>query len=139
MKEIRTIRMVEQTTVKFIANDGKEFDNEKDCAAYERRLDKERCAKEFRKLDAVLIKFPFTGWGCPIDVYKVTLNGMVDIDTIMDYFVTKHPYIDCDLYHGRPTEYPCTRFIVADEGYVGYYSATPEDIKNQLIEALAKL
>ena len=45
MKEIRTIKMVEQTEVKFVADDGKEFigeNAERDCRDYERQKDKKK-------------------------------------------------------------------------------------------------
>lgn len=140
MKEIRTIKMVEQTIVKFIANDGKEFDDEKTCQDYERRLDKEKCKKEFRKLNPILIDIPFTDWGCQVDVWKITLNNDGDIDIIADYFVTETPWCEVsDLYYDKPKEYPCTKILAADEAYVNFSNKTPEDVKNLLLEAAMKL
>lgn len=139
MKEIRTIKMVEQTTVKFIAIDGKEFENENECATYERRLNKEKCEKEFRKLKPTLIGIPFTDWGNQVDVYKITLNHESDIDVIADYLMTDCCYRDVDIYHDKPTEYPCTKILLVDEGYAMFSSMTIDEAKQKLLEAAAKL
>ena len=61
MKEIKETKLVEQTTVKFIATDGKEFmgeNAEKDCAEYEKRLHMEEIEKRFVNLDRKEIAFP---------------------------------------------------------------------------------
>lgn len=139
MKEIRTIKMVEQTLVKFIANDGKEFENENECAAYERRMDKEKCEKEFKKLKPTLISIPFTDWGCPLEVYKITLNHESDLYIIEDYMKADCSYRDVDLRYNKPTEYPCTRILLVDEGYANFSSMTVDDVKQKLLEAAAKL
>ena len=139
MKEIRTIKMVEQTFVKFIANDGKEFENENECAVYERRMDKEKCKKAFKKLKPTLINIPFTDWGCPLEVYKITLNHESDIYVIEDYLKTDCTYREVDLNYSQPTEYPCTKFLVVDECYAGFSNMTVDDVKQKLLEAAAKL
>lgn len=59
MKEIRETKLVEQTTVKFIAVDGKEFTNEKECLTYERRLDEGRVKRAFEKLIKEKFSFDF--------------------------------------------------------------------------------
>lgn len=139
MKEIRTIKMVEQTFVKFIANDGKEFENENECAVYERRLNKEKCEKEFKKLNPILISIPFIDWGNQFEVYKITLNHESDIYVIEDYLKTDCSYRDVDLCYNKPTEYPCTRILLVDEGYASFSSMTVDEAKQKLLEAAAKL
>ena len=139
MKEIRTIKMVEQSFVQYIAKDGKEFDDEKACEAYERRLDKERCKKEFKKLKPVHISIPFTDWCNQMDVYKITLNHESDLDTITDYLVTDCSYRDVDFTYNQPTEYPCTKFLIVDEAYAAFSSMTVEEARQKLIEAASKM
>lgn len=139
MKEIRTIKMVEQTFVQYIAKDGTEFSDEKACEAYERRLDKERCEKEFKKLKPTFISIPFTDWHSELNIYKVTLNHESDIDTITDYLVTECCYREVDFTYNRPTEYPCTKILIVDEAYAAFSSMTVEEAKQKLIEAAAKM
>lgn len=67
MKEIRTIKMVEQTEVKFIADDGTEFvgeNAERDCWEYERQRSECKVKDAFNRLDAKRIDMPLIDWYC---------------------------------------------------------------------------
>ena len=139
MKEIRTIKMVEQTFVKYIANDGKEFEDEKVCANYERRLNKEKCYKEFKKLKPTLISIPFIDWSSNVEVYKITLKHESDLYIIEDYLKAECHYRDVDICYNKPTEYPCTKFLMVDEGYANFSSMTVDDVKKKLLEAADKM
>lgn len=117
MKEIRTIKMVEQTEVKFIANDGKEFvgeNAEQRCATYERQKNEAQVKAEFERLDAVEIKMPMLDWFCcESEVWKIKLESKKDYYTMTDYFkVVKYC---CDNYTEMPKEFPCTMIIM--KGY----------------------
>ena len=75
MKEIRETKLVEQTTVKYIAYNGKEFDKEIDCKVYE--ADQHRRDTEV-ELKAIMtnIEVPCLEW-MGYAVYKTLLNFTV--------------------------------------------------------------
>ena len=58
MKHLVETKMVEQKTERWFADDGKEFDNEKDCVVYERRKNEEKVVKEFKKLKPQFLNIP---------------------------------------------------------------------------------
>jgi hypothetical protein len=90
MKEIRTIKMVEQTEVKFVADDGKEFvgeNAERECRDYERTRDEEKVKQAFERLDAVKLNMPFISWfSDDYEFWRVVLNSKSDFVAMMDYF-----------------------------------------------------
>lgn len=145
MKEIRTIRMVEQTEVKFIADDGKEFigeNAERDCMIYERRKNEEKVINEFRKLKPKWIMQPVIDcfYGDIGEVISVTVNDEVDYDiTIKDYFYIKSPYMEfCGYEESKPTEFPANIIIVSGGEWVDVYG-TVEEFKEELLKAVAQL
>ena len=139
MKEIRTIKMVEQTEVKFVANDGREFsgrDAERECVMYEAKLDKQKTEFEFAKLDAEKINFPFISWvGCNAELWRITLESKKDYLAMVAYFKLQHSnYFDC--YVDEPKIYPCEKFIVDFEECLNDYSG---DLRAEFIEAMARM
>ena len=139
MKEIRTIKMVEQTEVKFIANDGKEFlgeNAERECGDYERRMNEDQVKKAFERLDGLKIKIPAVNWfNDEAEFWKITLNSKKDFLAMTDYFeVVYH----CYSYDGvsEPTEYPCTMTVAV--GY-DYYSEYNADLKEELQKVIDQL
>ena len=61
MKEIRTIKMVEVTDIKFVADDGREFvgtNAENECRTYERQRDENKVKESFNRFFFLLVR-PF--------------------------------------------------------------------------------
>jgi hypothetical protein len=140
MKEIRETKLVEQTTVKWVANDGKEFSTERDCAAHERRCDTEKCEKEYKKLHPKYLDIPYIDWcgNCTVEI--VTMESERDFDVIVDYFASVSDYMDIsDLERSKPTEFPCAKVVVSDEGYVTFSNWSTEEVKNKLLDAANKI
>lgn len=138
MKEIRTIKMVEQTEVKFIADDGKEFigeNAERDCRDYERTRDKAKVEKAFKRLDAVELKMPFITWWCDEwGFWKIVLNSKSDFIAMMDYFNVVRDVFDNSIE--EPSAYPYTMIVSESCDYVCEYK---NDIKEELQKALEQL
>ena len=121
MKEVITVKMVEQTTKKYIAEDGKEFDTEYECAKYE--LKKRTHDVEFRfnllntkKFDIPLLD-GYKAEGC---LYRITFENRSDIVAFVDYY-RLHGY---DMYYIEDTVKKIDTFpytICVDEGYDNVY------------------
>lgn len=135
MKEIRTIRMVEQTEVKFVADDGREFLTEMECRDYERQADESKVREAFDRLDVTKISLPVLDWFQDgIELWQVTLNNKSDFVALMDYIkVIEKPY---DNYIKEPVSYPCTKIVTLDGDWVSEYE---RDLKEELQKALAQL
>lgn len=145
MKEIRETKLVEQTTVKFIADDGKEFkgDNaEQNCITYERRLNNEQVEKEFKKLNPISLPIPFIDWGSLIEVTLVTVpSEQVLMTTIMDYYANMSAYMElCDFYEcADKLTFPCDLIFINGEEWVTIYTKGKDELKlelNKVIELL---
>lgn len=138
MKEIRTIKMVEQVEVKFVADDGKEFIGEyaeRECRDYERTRDKDKVKKEFERLDFTELKMPFVDWlSDEQGFYKVLLNSKSDYIAMMDYFNVVWNVYDNTIE--EPSEYPYTMTVSYSCDYVCEYK---RDIKAELQKALEQL
>lgn len=135
MKEIRTIKMVEQVEVKFVADDGKEFIGEHaemQCRDYERTKDKKKVEQAFKRLDAVQLTMPFVDWWSDdYEFWKILLNSKSDYIAMMDYFnVVWDVYSNCI---EEPSSYPYTMIVSASESYVNEYS---RNLKEELQKAL---
>lgn len=141
MKEIRTTRLVEQTEVKFIADDGKEFfgnNAEAECRRYERTQNEERVVNEFKKLKPKWIDVPLIDWvGCgDNEVISVTVNDEIEFDTIVkDYYYIKSPdYMDFDSFESKkPKEFPANIVLVNGYEWVDIFGS-----ETDFIEALKK-
>ena len=95
MKEIRKTKMIEQTEVTFVANDGKEFyaapgvdENilRQQCEQYERRNDEAAVTKKFEALHPVYLNIPFAKniFGDECSAFIVNVKTKEDIETIID-------------------------------------------------------
>ena len=118
MKEIRTIKMVEQTEVKFIANDGKEFMGEnaqQECETYERRCNKDKVIEAFNRLDVKKIELPVVEWwyGDYSRLWKVTLESKKDYYAFVDYLIEEMGIYKGDMNFEEPKEYPYTTLVGA--------------------------
>lgn len=138
MKEIRTIKMVEQTEVKFVADDGKEFIGEhaeRDCRDYERTRDQKKVEEAFKRLDAVELKMPFLSWWSDDNgFWKILLNSKGDYVAMMDYFKVVRDVYDSGIE--EPTEYPYTMIVSESYDYICEYK---KDIKEELQKVLEQL
>jgi hypothetical protein len=138
MKEIRTIKMVEQTEVKFVADDGKEFIGENaefQCKTYERQCNKTRVEEVFKRLDAKRIDVPMLDWYCEAaDVWKIVLESERDYWSMVDYFKVVEGC--CDNYTEIPKEFPCT--MIVQKGWE-CFSDYAGNLKEQLEKALEQL
>jgi hypothetical protein len=141
MKHLIETKMVEQKTEKWFADDGKEFDNEKDCVVYERRKNEEKVVKEFKKLKPKFLDIPILEWfyGSDAEVVSVNLKDEFDFIVVEDYFAIKSSYMDmCGLIEKKPIEYPCNILITSGCEWVDIYG-TESDLKTKLEELVAKL
>ena len=129
MKEIKETKLVEQTTVKFIADDGKEFmgeNAEKDCVEYEKRL-------HFVNLDRKEIAFPMLEWfDESASIFKYNFKSKNDFDCFMDYFNLFYNEDFFDNYVEEPALYPCTKIILVTKKYVTEYNDFTLELKNAL-------
>lgn len=135
MKEIRTVKMVEVTDVKFVADDGKEFVGENaevNCMTYERQKNENKVKEAFDRLDAVKVNIPLVNWFCDeAEVWKIVLESKRDYLAMTDYFkVVDNCY---DNYTEMPREFPYTMTVVV--GY-DYFDEYKDDIKGALQKAL---
>lgn len=128
MKEVRETKLVEKTTVKWFSDDGKEFDSEKACIDYERRLKGETAEKAYKRLVIAELDFPFQDWkgDCYVDLVK--LKDYRDYETMIDYFESWMHTEDIDFK--EPENYPCVKVIVYDEYYANF--AYENDITEML-------
>ena len=138
MKEIRTIKMVEQIDVKFVADDGKEFTGEnaeRNCWEYERTRNESKVKDAFRRLDAKKIDMPMLDWYCECaDVWKIVLESERDYWSMVDYFkVIEHC---CDNYIDMPKEFPCTMIVLRGWECISDYA---DNLKEQLQKTLEQL
>ena len=116
MKEIRETKLVEQTTVKFIAVDGKEFTNEKECLAYERRLDREKVTRAFEKLVKEKFRFDVINYFIADNTfYLLNLKNAEDFYAAEDYF-TINKFYDIDLT--EPKKYPAKILVFEHDDYI---------------------
>ena len=87
MKEIRTIKFVEQTEVKFVADDGREFigeNAERDCRDYERTQDRKKVEQAFgapviERHTVSKNELIITGGSFPLDEDKSYDSGQVKV------------------------------------------------------------
>lgn len=141
MKHYVETKLVEQKIEKWFANDGKEFDNENDCVIYERRKNREKVEKEFKKLKPKFLDIPILEWfyGSDAEVVSVNLKDEFDFIAVEDFFAIKSSFMDmCSLIEKKPTEYPCNILVVSGCEWVDIYG-TESDLKAQLKELVDKL
>lgn len=136
MKEIRETKLVEQTTVKFIAVDGKEFTNEKECLEYERRLDKAKVTRAFNKLVKEKFRFDFINYFIGNNTfYLLNLKNAEDFYTAEDYFIINNSF-DVDLT--APKKYPAKILVFEHNVYVDQIRNI-DDFKTNIAEVLDTL
>ena len=127
MKEIRETKMVEQTTIKYVADDGKEFTDKFECDSYERRKDTELLNA---KLKAIMtaIEIPILEW-CGWYAYKVKVRNADDIINLYTR------YDDENFSFKEFEEFfeigKVVYLVVSEDGYPSFYKRDLEDeLKN---------
>lgn len=143
MKQIIEIKMVEQKTVRFVANDGKEFigeNAEHECATYERRLDTEKVKKAFERLDIKPIQMPFIEfwYGDYGRMWQVTLNNKQEYYALVDYMIQEEGICTSEMYVKEPKEYPYTTLIASGCEWLYVYKDPDEFIK-ELQDVISQL
>lgn len=137
MKEIREVKMVEEVSVRFVADDGKEFTGEnaeRKCRDYERTCNREKVETAYKRLDAKDICFSLLNWLGEYGLTRVVLNSKTDFVAMMDYFnVVRNVY---DNTIEEPKEYPYTMIVASGCDWVTEYG---ENIKEELQKALEQL
>lgn len=137
MKEIREVKLVEQTTVRFVADDGKEFigeNAERDCRDYERTCNREKVETAYKRLDATDIDSSFLQYFGDYGLTRVVLNSKADFVAMMDYFNVVWQVYDNSIE--EPKEYPYTMMVASGYDWVAEYSY---NLKEQLQKALDQL
>lgn len=137
MKEIRETKLVEQTTVKFVADDGTEFETERDCVEYERRCNSDKCHEAYQRLHPKWLDIPFVDWNEHCYVEMVSLSCEKDFDTLIDYVYVIGSYACANLK--KPDAYPCTKIVVYGEGWVDEYAYEITALKKNLLDIVKTL
>lgn len=117
MKEVITIQMVEQKTVKYISDDGKEFDKELDCKKHEAEKRTNEVNTKFALLDKQTLDIPIADWyRCEGCTYKITFHNREDLNTFIDYYLIHYFMKDTIKEAAQMVKsYPYTTIV--DEGY----------------------
>lgn len=132
MKEIRTVKMVEQVEVKFFADDGKEFATEQECRVYELRQDEAKLKMMYEELNPICVTSSVLDWFCcdsGIDV--ITVNNQREFNIVKAYLSGGRSYLDWDVE--EPKEYPSTLTIYWNDGYVGQPRFDKEFMRNEFL------
>lgn len=141
MKEIRETKLVEQTTVKFVADNGKEFigeNAERDCKRYERQCDEDRVIRVFEKLDSKFLSIPFIEqfYGNEASLIAVKLNSKADYIALVDYLEVCNNGWDTRII--EPTEYPCNKIITKGCEWAYDYNGDLEENLRQTLNQLTE-
>lgn len=141
MTKIINTKMVEQTEIKFIANDGKEFIGENaeyECNTYERRLNEDKVKDAFKRLNCInlrtpLIEFFYGDYG---DLFQVELTSKQDYYTLIDYLVVCEGCYSNDVHIQEPKEYPCTTLVGLGCEWACEYGGNLKEELQKLLEKL---
>lgn len=127
MTKLVETKMVEQTTTKFIADDGMEFATETECKDYERTQNEEKVINEFKRLNPKWIDVPLVDWvGCENEVISVTVKNEIEFNTtVRDYFYIKSPrYMDFNGFESKkPKEFPANIILVSGCEWVDIFGS----------------
>lgn len=135
MKEIIETKLVEQKTVKYVADDGREFDNERDCRSYELSKDRDKIHLMYANLNPVTSGTNVMDWfdsGAAVDV--VVSHNEREFDIIRAYFKSVCYDVDLD----APKEYPHRHVIFSSEQYASEPGFTVKQMHDDFLK-LAKI
>ena len=131
MKDIRTVKMVEQVEVKFFADDGKEFATEQECRVYELKQNQDKLKMMYEALNPICVTSRVLEWfQCDSGIDIVTVNSQKDYNIVKAY-LKSGSYCDWDVE--EPKEYPKTLTIYWNEGYVGEPNFDKEFMRNEFL------
>ena len=139
MKEVITIKMVEQTTTKYIADDGREFNKENECREYELGKKRKDVETRFNLIEKTKIDIPlldcYKGEGC---VYKITFNSREDVNALVDYYTLFHFHMDYVYAEIKKiTSFPFTTLM--DEGYDSIYFLSEDILRKDIAKLIEQL
>ena len=134
MKEIRETKMVEQTTVKFVADDGKEFDDSLECEIYEAKKNRKLL---FAKLSVFMhqVKLPFFDW-LYYKVYELTPRNEEDLINLYSYYGDLY----WDGFEEMCKQCPIgeTVTLVCNDDWMNFYKANVNDEIKELAKPSKK-
>ena len=139
MKEVITVKMVEQKEVKYIADDGKVFDKEYDCIKHEAGKRVKEVDMKFSMLDRKTLEVPIADWyRCEGCTYKLTLHSRDDLDTFVNYYLAHHFMVDYikDVV-AMVDSYPYTTIV--DEGYESIAFVNIKDFSDKIHKLIKDL
>ena len=136
MKEVIETKMIEQTTHKWVADDGTEFDDSWKCTQYERKQNREKAEKMSSRYLVGEYDLPFADWNN--DEFTVRVYALPDRDA-MEWVRAYYDAYSCDneIEFDNIDEYPAVLMTAGDDGYVSTPNHTPGSLAEQL-EAAAK-
>ena len=113
--------MKEITKTMYVADDGKEFTDKKECEAYE-KITLEARVKAIKKKN---ITIPYLAWGTEINTYVAHINKIEELIDIASYETSQGYWMDnwIDEKASQYT-YPCEVVIFCSEGWVDCDLAT---------------
>lgn len=135
MKEIRETKLVEQTTVKYVADDGKEFDKSCDCRIYEAKENKEMLRA---KLDGVLteVNLHIMKWWDLSTVYKVKARNAEDIVNIYAFVDDNDCFYTYEEFKAKLPIGETIYILASEDGYAHFYEY---DLAKELKETYNEL
>lgn len=136
MKQVITKQMVEQTTTKWVAEDGKEFDEECACRRYEFKNKKDKIQFEFQKLNPITIPSPFLHeYDNEYGALLIHLTDKTDLCRFIDYCESNYPDVfSYKQFKIEEWKFPTTIILQNTDDSAWYYKPC-----NSLIEELKKL
>lgn len=142
MTKLVETKMVEQTNIKFIADDGREFATETECKNYERTQNEEKVLKEFERLNPKWIDVPIVDWfSGEQEIISLTIRSEVEFKTtVRDYYYIKSPnYMDLTCFETKiPKEFPCNIILVSGCEWVDIFGGK-EDLKEALQKTIEQI
>ena len=131
MKQIIETKMVEQTTVRFVACDGKEFSTEYECETYERRMNYEQVEKRFKALSPICIPFMLN---CDDEAWCVTVHNYAEFDTCIDYCCCQSKWMEVSyLEELAPNTFPYTFGFYIQGDFAAPYTTDIKAFRGQLL------
>ena len=143
MKQIIETKMVEQTTVKFVADDGTVFMGdraENDCKAYERRKNRDLVEDRYARLHPRFISFPFADSLGEFSAEIINVKSNDDFDAIIDFHSIDPSNDLCYLEEKRPDKFPAKMIVFGSEYWSDAVTANDiEGVRSELAKALSIL
>lgn len=139
MKQITETKFVEQTFIRYLADDGREFKTKEDCEGYEKMLYEKRCKKLFDEVKHRELELPLLDWACEATGYIVRMNDADDYRATVDYFESVTGWgLDVDI--SEPLHYPCTKIVIVQWGCGAYeYCNTVDSLVNRYHKAIEEI